>query len=297
MQRKLIHITRKLLRIILSWAVICTTMLSCDTEPEIDLPEPDVKIVVDGWIESGDQAKVFLTSNSPYLSPIDSVSLRDLVLSRAKVSLDDGENSEVLILRKDERYFPPYYYEGNLIIGEPGKTYTISAEYGGKSILAETTIPESVPIDSCYFELLEGEDSVGYIVLEFTDPPDDKNYYRIFTKRSGLDDRYIPSLVMALNDQHFSGEKLRFTLYRASRSYLTTESDNYYRLGETIELKLMTMDRVSYEFWNSYQDEVLNSTNPFASSLSEVRSNITGDGLGVWSGYGVSTDTIFTVSQ
>jgi hypothetical protein len=270
-------------------------MQSCNNYPEIDLPEPEPKIVVDGWIESGDQAKVFLTSNAPYLSPIDSSSLRDLVLSRARVSLDDGESSETLILRKDERYFPPYYYEGNLIFGRPGRTYTINAEFGGKSIIAETTIPESVSIDTSYFELLEGEDSVGYIVLEFTDPPEEKNYYRIFTRRDGLDDRYIPSLVIAINDQHFSGEKLSFSLYRASKSYLTTERDNYFRLGETIGVKLLTMDRASYEFWSSYQDEVLNSTNPFASSLSEVRSNIRGDGLGVWCGYGISTDTIKTV--
>jgi hypothetical protein len=55
------------------------------------------------------------------------------------------------------------------------------------------------------------------------------------------------------------------------------------------------MDRQSFEFWSSYQDEVLNSTNPFASSLSDVRSNIEGDGLGIWGGYGVSVDTVFTV--
>jgi hypothetical protein len=291
------HRNWKLAGLFFSSIMISSLMPSCNNYPEIDLPEPEPKIVVDGWIESGDQAKVFLTSNAPYLSPIDSSSLRDLVLSRARVSLDDGENTEVLILRKDERYFPPYYYEGNLILGESGKTYTLHAEYGGKSVLAETTIPASVAIDTCYFELLEGEDSLGYIVLEFSDPPAEKNYYRIFTRRDGLDDRYIPSLVIALNDQHFSGEKLRFTLYRASKSYLTTEQDNYFRLGETIEVKLLTMDRASFEFWNSYQDEVLNSTNPFASSLGEIRSNIGGDGLGVWCGYGISTDTIETVYQ
>ncbi len=273
--------------------IFSAALLACTREPEIDLPEPDVKIVVDGWIEANNQAKVFLTSNAPYFSPLDSASLRDLVLSRARVSLDDGENSEVLILRKDERYFPPYYYEGNMIFGRSGKTYTLQAEYGGNSIVAETTIPPAVRIDTCYFALLEGEDSLGYVVLEFTDPPDEKNYYRIFTRRIGLDDRYISSLIMAVDDKYLSGEKISLTLFRAPENYLSTEDDNFYRPGEEILIKLSTMDRATFEFWNSYQDEVLNASNPFASSLSDVRSNIRGDGLGIWGGYAFSVDTVF----
>jgi hypothetical protein len=48
------------------------------------------------------------------------------------------------------------------------------------------------------------------------------------------------------------------------------------------------MDKAHYEFWNSFQDEVLNTGNPFASSVTVIKSNILGDGLGIWGGYGVS---------
>ncbi len=269
-------------------------IFACNADLNIDLPVPDAKIVVDGWIENKEQAKVLLTANSPYFSSVDSASLRDLVLTRAKVTLDDGVNSEILILRKDEKYFPPYYYAGNLIIGEAGKTYTLTAEYGGKSIVSETSIPEPVEIDTTWFELLEDQDSLGFVVIEFTDPPDEKNYYRIFTQRIGLDKKFIPSFIMAINDQYFSGKQIQFTLFRAPESYLSTKDDNFFRPGETILVKLSTMDKASFEFWSSYQDEILNSTNPFASSLYEVRSNIQGDGLGIWGGYGTQTDTVFT---
>lgn len=288
MRRSLLHIV---LVFVLPW------ITGCSSELLIDLPEPEEKIVVDGWIENTIQATVFLTTNTSYFSSIDSSIWRDIVLSRAKVTLDDGENSEVLILRKDSRYFPPYYYAGNEIFGEAGKTYTITAEYGGKSIQSETTIPAPVPIDTCYFELIEEEDSLGLVILEFTDPPDEKNYYRIFIKRDGVDDKFISSFVMAINDQHFPGGKIKISLLRAPESQLSNRDDTYFRIGETILVKLCTTDKTTYDFWSSYQDEILNTANPFASSLSEVRSNISGDGLGIWCGYGSSIDTIFAVIQ
>ncbi len=274
--------------IVLGLAVIA----GCGFDPEFDLPEKEDKIVVDGWIENSDQATVFLTANASYFSSIDSASWRDIVLSRAKVTLDDGDQSEVLILRKDTRYFPPYYYAGNEIFGEPGKTYTITAEYGGKIVRSQTTIPEPVSIDTCYFELLEETDTVGLIVIEFSDPPDEKNYYRIFTMRQGLDERYISTFIMAIDDQYFPGSKISLTLLRAPESQLYSKEDSYFRIGETILVKLSSMDKASYDFWSSLQDEILNSSHPFASSLSEIHSNIEGDGLGIWSGYGSSVDTI-----
>ena len=266
---------------------------SCTVEPEIDLQLPDALIVVDGSIEQGEQARVFLTTNTPYFTTIDSASLRDLVLSRALVTLDDGENSEVLILRKDSRYFPPYYYAGNSIYGDTGKVYTLSASYGGKSIIAQTTVPGIVELDNCSFELAEESDSLGSLILEFTDPRAEKNFYRIFTKRLGEDEKFIPSLIIAINDQYFNGDKVTLKLYRAPDSFLSTEGSEYYSFDDTIVVKLCTMDEQTFDFWNTYQEEAINATNPFASSMINLESNIEGDGLGVWGGYGVSYDTVF----
>lgn len=291
-----VNANRSILRagssILIPVLVFAWLVWSCNPVPELDLPQMEDKIVVDGWIEAGDQSRVFLTRNTPYFGTVDSSSLRDLVLSRAMVTLYDGDTSEVLILRKDERFFPPFFYEGNSIYGETGKTYTLTAEYGGKSILAETTVPPSVPIDTSYFDPITEGDSMGYAVLEFTDPAGEKNYYRIYTKRVGVDNKYIPTFLMAIDDKFFDGKNVRLTLLRAPESYLDVSDDNSFRSWDSILIKLCTMDRASYDFWSSYQEEILNSTNPFAASLSEIRSNIQGDGLGIWAGYGYSVDTI-----
>ena len=266
---------------------------SCNDDLLSGLKEPDALIVVDGWIEQGRQAKVFLTTNSPYFTSIDSTSIRELVLSRAKVTLSDGENSEVLILRRDMSYFPPFYYQGNEIVGEMGKSYTLTAEYGGKSAEAVTTIPGKVAIDTAYFELLEESDSLGVVKLLFTDPMEEKNYYRIFTQRKGVDDRFIPTVLMAINDQYFAGQQVNYTLSRPPVSFLSSEGIEYFETGDTILVKLCTMDEGSFGFWSSYQEEVMNAANPFASSMNNLETNVEGDGLGVWSGYGVTIDTVF----
>jgi hypothetical protein len=283
--------------IVLSLLIFSLTLNSCNDELELDIKQPDALIVVDGWIENGKQAKVFLTTNTPYFTTIDSSSLRNLVLSQAKVTISDGDNSEVLILRKDARYFPPYYYAGNTIYGDTGKIYTLIAEYGGKSIVSQTTIPSRVMIDTTFFELNTGEDSLGFLRISFTDPGEVKNYYRIFTMLLGEEDKFISSFIIAINDQYFNGNQISFTLRRPPESFLSTAEVDYFTLGDTILIKLCAMDQQSFDFWSSYQDEVINATNPFAASLNDVKTNILGDGLGIWGGYGVSIDTLFTALQ
>ena len=277
--------------------VLAPFFQGCNNDPVIDVPDPPDRIVIDGWIESGRQARVFLTANAPFFSDIDSASLRDLVLTRARVTMSDGVDSEYLILRRDENYFPPYYYEGNLLVGQSGGTYTLTAEYGGKTATASTTIPAPVGIDTAYFVPDQSGDSLGSIYLEFTDPPDQKNYYRIFARRIGKDGRFFGSRIMALDDVHFSGEAVGFYLYEVLASALDEGANEPFRLGDTVIVKLCTMDRAQFEFWTSFQEEVMNAGNPFASSLSVLKSNVEGEGLGVWSGYGTSFDTVFAAVE
>ncbi len=262
--------------------------MSCSEEMYLNIPDPGDFIVVDGWIENGQFAKVLLTRNSPYFSSIDSASMRSLVLTRAKVTLSDGIQTETLILRKNEDYFPPYIFEGNEIIGEMGKTYTLTAEYGGKTVAASTTIPSRVMLDTAYFKLETNSDSLGTIFLEFTDPANERNFYRILTKRKTKDPRYYSTMVMALDDGLFSGEKVEFSITRGPESILSSYGHEYFKTGDTVSIKFCTIDKTHYDFWNSFQNEAFNSSNPFASSLSKINSNIQGDGLGIWGGYGVS---------
>ncbi|MFW5762327.1 MAG: DUF4249 family protein, partial [Cyclobacteriaceae bacterium] len=199
-----------------------------------------------------------------------------------------GDRSETMTLTKDERYFPPYVYVSTGIKGEIGKTYKITAEYGGKIAYAETSIPEPVEIDTTYFIINDNSDSSGVLFVEFTDPPA-KNYYRIFSRIVNEEKTFIPASVSALDDIFFNGKKFGFSLSRSSENFLLEEEKQFFLKGQTVVVKLCTIDEPHFEFWSSFMDEVLNANNPFAASLTEVKSNVKGDGLGIWGGYGVST--------
>lgn len=279
---------------IVNIAVISTValMVSCNDDLTYDIPEPDDMIVIDGWIENGQYAKVLLTSNTAYFSSLDSASIRKLVLTQARVTLTDGENSEYLILRRNEDYFPPYIFEGNEIKGTVGKTYTLTAEYGGRSAHGTTTIPSPVELDTIYFKKNTNSDSLGIIYAEFHDPPDTNNYYRILTMVRGRDRRFSSAMIMGISDSYFSGQKFGFSITRGQESYISEAANEYFRHGDTVYIKFCTIDKAHYEFWSSFQDEILNTGNPFASSLSVIKSNIEGDGLGIWGGYGVKLYTL-----
>lgn len=97
-----------------------------------NLDDFEYKLVVEGWIKEGEAPHVILTQNKPLLSNIDSTSIEDMVVRWAKVSVSDGEETEVLSGRIDKNYFPPFIYRGSRLSGEAGKTYTLKVEYSGR---------------------------------------------------------------------------------------------------------------------------------------------------------------------
>ena len=48
------------------------------------------------------------------------------------------------------------------------------------------------------------------------------------------------------------------------------------------------MNKDAFDFWNSWQNEIVNGKNPIYPSNTSLKSNIKG-GIGIWAGYGQST--------
>lgn len=266
---------------------IAILFIACENEIELDLPEQEQQIVVDGCIEQGKYSFVMLTKSSSYFANLDSASLRNLVVSTAKVTVSDGLETEVLTLRRDDDKFPPFYYQGNEIKGEVGKIYTITVDSEGEQYSGFTTITEPVELDSVWFELDEESDSLGNIKINFTDPELETNYYRIFTKRLGKDDDYVPVYFSTLGDGNFNGDNLSIKLIRGAISYTSIEDDIFYARGDTVLIKFCTMDQNHFEFWKAAEIDIYTSANPFAVSSNEVKTNIDNNGIGIWGGYGV----------
>jgi hypothetical protein len=259
----------------------------CTPETDLDELQYTPKLVVDGSIENGQQPRVVLSHSASYFDNIDSASIRKLMETTAKVTVSDGQRQEVLTLKPNDGFFPPYVYEANTLRGEVGKTYTLTIDLKGKRYSATTTIPTPPRLDSIWFELVPGKDSLGYLYGRLSDPPDVVNYYRVFTQRQNIDDRYIPMYQSAVGDQYFNGKRFTFSILRGPDDFTNVVDDLYFSRGETVLIKACAIDRGHFDFWRTLERELYVVGNPFASSGNDIRSNIDGDDvLGVWGGYG-----------
>ncbi len=273
--------------------IVASTAQFCEKELSIELPQPESKIVVEGWIEDGGYPNVILTRSAPYFSSIDSGSLRDYVVTKAKVTIVTGDQYEVLTLKPNDAYFPPYVYFGSELRGEVQGTYHLKVEFedSDNNVYASTSIPELTEPDSVWFQLEPGSDSLGRIWIKLSDNPGENNYYRLLTRRKGKDKRYVASFKSAFSDKLFNGETIVQGFNRGLSDLLDFTRDNLFRLGDTISVKFCSLDKEHYEFWNTYQNEILLSANPFSASNARVRSNIQ-NGLGIWGGYAASYHTV-----
>ncbi|HEY9048347.1 MAG TPA: DUF4249 domain-containing protein [Ohtaekwangia sp.] len=262
---------------------------ACTPESDLDAIAYTPKLVIDGSIEDNGFARVVLSYSSSYFENIDSASIRKLLVTTAKVVVSDGEQEEILTLKRDETAFPPYVYQSTSLKGKAGKTYKLTITLKGETYTATTSIPPPAALDRVWFELAPGKDSVGYVYGTLTDDPAVDNYYRVFTLRKNIDDRFIPVYLSAIGDQYFNGKKFTFTILRGPENFTNITDDLYFTLGDTIRVKLCTMDKAHFDFWRTVERELYVVGNPFASSGNEIISNIDNKkALGVWGGYGVS---------
>lgn len=281
-----------ILRMFLFLLVAATTRY-CEKEIDIDLPQSESKVVVEGWIEHDRYPNVILTRSAPYFTAIDSGTLRDYVVTKAKVTVITDDQYEVLTLKPNDAYFPPYVYFGTELKGEIQRTYHLKVEFDNveNNLYASTYIPPLIEPDSVWFQPEPESDSLGRIWIRLSDNPDEINYYRLLTKRKGKDKRYVASFKSAFNDRLFNGETIVLGFTRGLSDLLDLTQDNLFSLGDTVSVKFCSLDKDHYEFWNTFQNEILLSANPFSASNARVKSNIQ-NGLGIWGGYAASYYTV-----
>ena len=267
---------RFLAYLILPLLLGCSEVYNLEYAPEI---------VVEGWIEDNGFPVVILTSTVPVANKyIHLDSLQNHVIRWAKVSVHDGEEEHILTGRINDRYFPPYIYTSSRLRGQVGKTYTLKVEYSGRTVTAQTTIPESVPLE--WIKVESTDDGRKYMMAGLKDDPSEKNYYKLFTRVARKDSTYTSSFMGLINDETLT-EGVNEINIRGEfiPEYGNEESSIYYEDDDMVMVRFCTLDRRSYEYWEDFDDILMLSRNPFFPVNRKVRSNVS-TGYGYWAGYG-----------
>ena len=291
---------------------------ACEKVLDIDLPEGVNGIVFEGYIENGTFPYLIISRSENYFSTIETAQsalinslvkadsvfiefdgMRDTLHEICLQDLGPAEQELALELLGFES-FPTgidlCIYANLSIIGELGKTYKLTAHVEGEQYQATTSILQQVYLDSLWFKDELPVDSFGSIWCSLSDPAATSDYYYMWTEN------LTQGKAMAeidggpsFGDRLFNGETIEFNFYQGSSLLQDDGSgEEYYWFaeGDTVIVKLGTIDRGVYDFWESV--DAASNLNPF-SSPTPVFSNFDNGGRGVWSGYATTLDTIVCV--
>ncbi len=293
---------------------VAVLFTSCEEEFIPDIVEAEPDIVVEGYIEAGENANppfVILTRSVPFFSEINTDEFNNLFVRDAIVTITEGDNeyeltefcldeltpeqqaqaAELFGLNPDslEANFCVYLDFSFSLMGEVGKTYDLKIEAEGKTLTSSTTIPQHVPIDSLFLVDAPGvpNDTLRQMNAFIDDPAGAPNYYRYF---SGVNDGPIlPGFNSIVDDAFFDGLYFEFVLPKSEVNDPNVDIDpntfGLYTVGDTATIKWCTVDKAHFDFWNTLEFNAANQ-GPF-SSYTRIESNING-GLGIWGGYSVS---------
>ncbi|WP_232505666.1 DUF4249 domain-containing protein [Flavobacterium crassostreae] len=276
--------------------LFCTTILGCQQDDFDSSSRIESKIVVDGWIEAEEYAQVILSSSIPVSAAVDSTTILNHVIRSARVTVSDGENTEVLRLKRNPNRIPPFVYYGSSIVGKSGKEYTLNIVYLDRVIKAVTTIPATVALKSATYVKKKPQDTTGYVFVAFEDPVLEKNYYQITTRIDTEEPIFVPAFYGNLDDANFVSSTVTMQVNRGVLVFPKTKFKPYFTDGDLIFVKLKTLNKDAYDFWNSWQNEIVNGRNPIYPANTSLKSNIEG-GLGLWAGYGQSTLVVYTPAK
>lgn len=299
---------RKILWILSVYALLLLNFSACQSEIEVDLPDYQSKLVVEGYIENGKPAMVMLSRSIPFFQHIDlNYVVNNVLVMDAVVTLttSDGESEQLSFVPSSESPYM-FAYMGN-IRGKENTSYDLKIEWKGQTYTSTTSILHTFDLDSIGFdqsmELLN--DTMKTIRALLTDDPMEANYYQIYVKVHGknLHDRlWVTTLPVAFDDATFSGLQFNVEVMRANPSSFLMpemtdeEKEEYFRMtyrpGDTVYVKYGLIDYASYQFWCTGGNNAALGQNPFTNPTPTF-SNIKGENVtGVWCGYACKTETL-----
>lgn len=279
---------------------------SCEKELNIPLQASNPKLVVEGYIATDQQPVVVLTKSVGFFDKID-VSKIQFVSDAIVVVTDITANRSIQLRPVQVQQFtvytinqsdPTYNHFKN---GRTEHFYRLDITYDNQQYSALTKIPNNRGFDSLYYEPNSRfKDTLYSLRARYSDPDTLGNFYKYFTKRSGLlsqDADFIEPFSSRLDDDFINGQKnIPIDLFLGfeqndSIDNQFNETAAFGRLGDTITVKLSAMDRAVYGFWKTLDFAEGSVGNPFAAPI-QVQSNISNDAFGVWTGYGNAYQTI-----
>lgn len=281
---------------ILVLILLVLSVTSCERAIEFTPNKTANELVVEAVIENDQPPRVILSRSLAYFSTLSPALLQASFVHGADIRITDGNLTHRL-----KEYatifggYQFYYYStdsadlASEVKGKLNTGYALTIATDGKTYTSTTTIPAlTKKIDSLWFmDAPDNPDSTKVVVMgRTTDPPGYGNYIRYFTSTN--QGPFLPGLASVFDDQIVDGKTYNVQIEKGVDRNTDIDFDNYsfFTKGDTVEVKLTNIDKVTYDFWRTMEYSYSGIGNPF-SSPTRVLGNIDGGALGYFGGYAV----------
>lgn len=269
-------------------------LLGCEKKVNFQLHEQPDKLVVEATIENGQVPIVILSKSVGYFSKISADLLNQSFVHGADVVVSNGTLTHKLkeYSRSIGNGVSFYYYStdsSNLatsFVGQLNHAYSLKIVSEGKEYTATTTIPDlGKRIDSVWWKKppVTSDSSKVIVMVRATDPPGYGNYIRYYTKTNR--EPFYPPINSTFDDYFIDGTTYELQVDKGvDRNLDVNYDENFFRRGDTVGLKLSSIDKATYDFWRTMEYSYSSVGDPF-STPTKVLTNIKGGALGYFGGY------------
>lgn len=282
---------------------------ACSKDVNIGVQPYDSKLSIQSLITPGHTPKVYLYQTVAFFDP--NVLPADLFVRDATVTLATPEGSEILFPDSSwnaYRCHYEYHYSGSIPI-QAGKTYTLSVSRNGSTFSSTAATNQRVvqPDSVTYvqkFKDLYGEHEG--VVLHFKDPVGTGEYYRFAMGRSfaqtdtifGTGKEFSPC---ALGQATWL-EEIGRSIYPDQNAdgtpfVITVEPAYKHKTGQVGYVRLQTMDKAIYEFFDQFDRQKLAQFNPFVEPVFILPGQFGAGAIGVFGAYAVSDSIQFVYPE
>jgi hypothetical protein len=291
---------------IIAFTVCIVAFISCEKIITIKQQPYQSKLSIQGLITPNQKPQIYLNRTVPYFDP--KVNTRETAANNATVTLNDGTTTYTLLFDSTYNYhycrYDYFYSNSQNILAN--KNYTLNIIFNGVTYSAQATTNQSkVPITSTsyvpVFKDLYGEHE-GVIVY-YNDKPGEENYYRYEMGR--LIDSSVKSVDAVKSSctfgQKYYVKEIGRTIYSDKNVEglaltFTFEPNLSHKLNDTAYIRLQTVDKNIYKFFDNLDKQKLAQYNPFVEPVF-IESGQFKDAIGVFGAYAISDSVLFVYPE
>jgi len=250
--------------------IVVIAFSSCEKVIDLNLKAAAPQLVIEGSIINIAQVPTVRISRSVGFDEPSSFP----GVSGATVRITTG-TSPILLTESS-----PGVYQGQPVVGRPGRTYTLQVDVDGQTYKASSTMPNQIFIDSV------GIEEVGFrgkieknVIVYYADPPNEKNQYRFIMSINGK----LITQVFARNDEFNDGRTVRVPLY---------QDDVDIKTGDKIDLEMQCIDERIYTYWFTFSKQSGNAMGNASVAPTNPPNNFDTPVLGYFSAHTVNRRTV-----